>query len=73
MSLDRLMLIVAVIFGGILALTWATGIVGVAAHINPLLGLVGLGAVAFVAYIAYRVVAERLGNADDDKYDRVEK
>ncbi|MEO0497367.1 MAG: hypothetical protein AAF141_08350 [Pseudomonadota bacterium] len=73
MSLDRLMLIVVAVLGALMALGWVTGIVTAAVQVSPLLGLFGLCVVGFAGYIVYRVIAERLGNPDDDKYDRVEK
>lgn len=73
MSLDRLMLIIVAIFGTLIALAWFTGIMAAIVQVSPWLGLAGIAVAAFAGYIVYRVIAERLGNPDDDKYDRVER
>ncbi|MEM1364289.1 MAG: hypothetical protein AAGH82_00930 [Pseudomonadota bacterium] len=73
MSLDRIMLILVVLFGGLAAIAWLGTFIFAVGQVNPLLGLVGLAIAGFVIYIAWRVVAERLGNPEDDKYDRMEK
>ncbi len=72
MPLDRFVLVVI----AVIAAAGATVVAGAllkGAILAPGLGLAALVPVALLGYVLVRVVAERLRNADDDRYDRIEK
>ncbi len=70
MPLDRLVLIFVVVFVAFGATIWLVA-TAMAAFAVPFGGLAFVPAIA-VGYIAWRVVVERLRNAEDDHYDRME-
>ena len=72
MPLDRLILIVVcvcVAFGTTLGLAVFLR----ASFELPVIGPVLLIPPAFVAYVVWRIIRDRVGNAEDDHYDRIEK
>jgi len=70
MKLDTLVLIVVAVLCGAVALVWVAGIL-VLSFTVPF-GFLALIPAALVAYIAYRVLAERVGSAEEDHYDDME-
>ncbi|MEL6681523.1 MAG: hypothetical protein AAFQ09_02625 [Pseudomonadota bacterium] len=72
MPLDRLVLIIVCV----LAAAAVTVYVGVAVlastQMPPLIGFAILSGIAMACDIAWRVISERLGNKEDDHYDRFE-
>ncbi|HCQ64699.1 MAG TPA: hypothetical protein DIU07_05770 [Rhodobacteraceae bacterium] len=71
MKLDKLVLIIVVVLGAMILSFWLASLV-LAALAVPMAWLAVLPAV-LVGYIAWRVVEDRLTNAEDDHYDRIEK
>jgi len=71
MKLDKLVLIIVVVLGAMILSFWLASLV-LAALAVPMAWLAVLPA-ALVGYIAWRVVEDRLTNAEDDHYDRIEK
>ena len=70
MSLDRLVLILFCCLLAAGLCFWLTGLVLAAIH-APLAWLALIPA-AIAGYVVYRVIAERLGNPEEDHYDRME-
>ena len=70
MPLDRLVLILVIVFAAAAATVWLAAIVS-AAFAVPF-GWLGTIPALLVAYVVWRVVAERLGSREDDHYDRME-
>ncbi len=71
MKLDKLVLIIVVVLGAMVASGWIASLI-LAAFAVPL-GWLAILPAALVGYIAWRVLEERLHNAEDDHYDRIEK
>jgi len=71
MKLDKLVLIIVVVLGAMLLSFWLASLL-LAALAVPMAWLAVLPAV-LVGYIVWRVVEDRLTNAEDDHYDRIEK
>lgn len=71
MKLDRFVLIVVVVLGAALATVWLVSLL-LAAVAVPF-GWLAVIPAALVGYIVWRVLDERLHNAEDDHYDRIEK
>jgi membrane protein implicated in regulation of membrane protease activity len=69
MPLDRfvLMLFIVLIAAGVTV--WLGAVI--AASFTLPFGVVALLPAALVGYVAWRVIAERLRNADDDHYDKM--
>ena len=72
MPLDRLVLILVAVTAAAALTVWV-GATVMAAAAAP--GWAALAAVpaALVVYVLWRVIAERVGSAEDDRYDRVER
>jgi Na+/glutamate symporter len=70
MKLDTLVLIVVCVIVGMSVTFWLAAMLLVALKI-PFL-LIGLLPAALVGFIVYRIIAERVGNAEEDHYDRME-
>ena len=72
MPLDRLVLIVVAAMAAAALTVWA-GAALLAAVAFP--GWAPLAAIplALVLYVAVRVIQDRVGDAEDDRYDRVER
>lgn len=72
MPLDKFVLITVCVFGAA-ALTVYVGAALVAStQMPPFLGLAMLSIIALCAYVGWRVIAERVGNKEDDHYDKFE-
>ena len=72
MPLDRFVLIVvAVIVAAAMTVWIAAALSAVLAF--PGWSMLALIPVALVAYVLVRVIAERAGSEEDDRYDRVER
>jgi membrane protein implicated in regulation of membrane protease activity len=71
MPLDKFVLILVVVIGAAALTIWIATLI--AASVQVPLGWLVLVPASLVAYIVWRVIADRLGNADDDHYDRIEK
>lgn len=71
MPLDRLILIVILVVGAVVVTIWLSAIVLAAFQLPG--GFLALIPAAFVGYVVWRVVSDRLNNAEDDHYDRIEK
>lgn len=71
MPLDRLVLIVVIVIAAAGATVWLASLL--AAAIRFPLGWAAVLPAALVAYVVWRVIADRIGNAEDDHYDRIEK
>ncbi|MGB3407932.1 MAG: hypothetical protein WBA67_10600 [Jannaschia sp.] len=70
MPLDRLVLILVIVIAAAGATVWLAAIA--AASVSVPLGWLSLIPLALVILIGWRVVADRLGNAEDDHYDRMD-
>ncbi|MEM7567660.1 MAG: hypothetical protein AAF321_10565 [Pseudomonadota bacterium] len=70
MKLDTLALCAVAGAAGLWVLVYGGMALFFAASFSPLLALVVLAVVAPFAYLLARVVADRLGNAEDDHYER---
>ncbi|MEM9425562.1 MAG: hypothetical protein AAGA06_02570 [Pseudomonadota bacterium] len=70
MPLDKFVLIIVVVLAAAGATVWIAGVI--AAAINLPFGWLGLIPAVLVGYVAYRVIAERVGNAEEDHYDNME-
>ena len=71
MPLDRLVLVLVIVTLAALASIWV-GAVLVASTALPA-GLLALVPAALVAMVLWRVVADRGGDTEDDRYDRMDR
>ena len=71
MKLEKLVLVIVVVLGAMAVSGWIASLI-LAAMSVPMAWLAILPA-ALVGYIAWRVVEDRLTNAEDNHYDRIEK
>lgn len=71
MPLDKFILILVVVIGAAGATIWLG--TWIAASMAMPLGWMAVLPIALIVYVVWRVVAERIGNAEDDYYDRIEK
>lgn len=69
MPLDRLVLILVIVVVAAAATVWIGATV--AASFAFPAGILLLIPAALVAYVVVRVIADRIGNRDDDHYDRM--
>lgn len=72
MPLERLMLIIVIVVAAAGATVWVASLF-IASAASPGGALALAVPTALVAYVVWRVIAERLGNAEDDHYDGIEK
>lgn len=70
MPLDKFVLILVCVVAAAAATVWLVSLV--AAAINLPFGWLALIPAVLVGYVVYRVIAERVGNDEDDHYDRME-
>ena len=70
MPLDRFVLIIVCVVAAAGATVWAGALLLASTQLPPLFGLAVAGVLALVAYVIWRIIAERLGNKEDDHYDR---
>lgn len=69
MPLDRLVLILVVAAAALYLLAVLIGLIALLPW-----GLIGIGVLAITGYVLWRVIRDRLANAEDDYYERnVEK
>ena len=71
MPLDRLVLIIVCVIAAAAATVWLGTLI--AASVSVPFGWLTLIPGALIAYIAWRVIAERVGNEEEDRYDNVER
>jgi hypothetical protein len=69
MPLDRFVLLIVIVIAAAMATVWIGALV-VSATAVPL-GWLALIPAGLAAWLGWRVIAERLGNAEDDHYDRM--
>ncbi|GFE50371.1 hypothetical protein So717_21240 [Roseobacter cerasinus] len=69
MALDKLVLICLCVIAAFGVTLWLAALVLTALHVPA--GWLALIPAALVGYVFYRVLSERLGNADEDHYDRM--
>jgi len=72
MPLDKFVLMLVVVIAAAGATVWLAGLL-VATFEVPVVGWALVIPAGLVGYVAWRVIADRLGNAEDDHYDRIEK
>lgn len=70
MPLDKLVLILVCVIAAAAATIWLGTLL--AAAVNLPFGWLVLVPAALVAYVVFRVIAERVGNAEDDHYDKMD-
>ena len=70
MPLDKLVLIVVCVLGAAAVTVWL-GVLIVASLQLPF-GWLALIPALLVGYIVFRVISERVGNAEEDHYDKME-
>ena len=71
MPLEKLVLIVVIVIAAAGVTVWLAALAFAAFEV-PGAGLAFIPA-ALVAYVVWRVIAERLQNAEDDHYDNIKK
>lgn len=71
MPLDKFVLILVIVIAAAGATVWLASFVAAALQLPAV--WTALIPAALVAYVVWRVVAERIGNREDDHYDRIEK
>ncbi|TFL17800.1 hypothetical protein [Jannaschia formosa] len=69
MPLDRFVLLIVIVLAAALATVWLGALVASATAMP--LGWLMLIPAALAAFVGWRVIADRLGNAEDDHYDRM--
>jgi len=72
MPLDKLVLILMIVIIAAGVTVWL-GTLAVAAFQFGGPGWLVFVPAALVAYVVWRVIADRIGNAEDDHYDRIQK
>ena len=72
MPLEKLVLILVVVIGAAGVTVWLVTLAFAALQFGPPAWLVFIPA-ALVGYVVWRVIADRMSNAEDDHYDRIEK
>ena len=70
MPLDKLVLIVVCVLGAAAVTVWL-GVL-IAASLQLPFGWLALIPALLVGYIVFRVISERVGNAEEDHYDKME-
>ena len=70
MPLDKLVLIIVCVLAAAAATIWLG--VAIAAALSLPFGWLVVIPASLIAYVVYRVIAERLGNPDEDHYDRMD-
>lgn len=69
MKLDTLVLIVVCVVATVLVTFWLSMLLLAALQIP--FALIALLPAGIMGYVVYRVIAERVGNAEEDHYDRM--
>jgi len=70
MPIDKLVLILVIVIAAAAATVWLGTLI--AASIQIPFGWLVLIPAALVGYVVYRVIAERVGNTEDDHYDKMD-
>ncbi len=70
MPLDKFVLIIVIVIAAAAATVWLGAVI--AAALNLPFGWLAVIPAALIGYIAFRVIAERVGNAEEDHYDRMD-
>jgi membrane protein implicated in regulation of membrane protease activity len=73
MPLDRLVLILVIVIAAAGATLWLAAVVASAFSLGSGWPLVALIPAGMLAYVLWRVLADRLRNREDDRYDRIER
>ena len=73
MPLERLVLILIIVIAAAAATVWIGGVLFVGLGVSPAAGLAIALPTALIGYVIVRVIADRVGNKEDDHYDRIEK
>ncbi len=71
MPLDKFVLILVLVIAAAGVTVWVSALVLASFQIPG--GWLAFIPAALVGYVVWRVVADRLGNTEDDHYDRIEK
>ena len=71
MPLDRFVLIIIVVIAAAAATVWIGTII--AASLQLPFGWLAMVPAALIGYVLWRVIADRVGNAEEDRYDDVER
>ena len=72
MPLDKFVLILVIVIAAAGVTVWLATLAAAALQLGGATWLVFIPA-ALVAYVVWRVIADRIGNKEDDHYDRIEK
>ena len=72
MPLDRFVLIVFIVLLAAAATAWLGSLILAALELGGAMWLALVPAL-LLGYVLWRVIADRLGNPEDDRYDRIEK
>jgi len=72
MPLDRLVLMLVIVVAAAGATIWLGTLLAASTQMSSA-GWLVIVAVTLLAYVLWRVITDRLGNKDDDHYDRIEK
>ncbi|MFV2052964.1 hypothetical protein [Aliiroseovarius sp. YM-037] len=72
MPLDKFVLLLVCVVAAAAATVWIGALVAASMQV-PVIGWIAFIPAALVGYVVWRVIAERLSNAEDDHYDRIEK
>lgn len=72
MPLDKFVLIVVCVLGAAGLTVYVGAALVASTQLPPFFGLALLGIITLCVYVGWRVIAERLGNKEDDHYDRFE-
>ena len=71
--IEKLVFIIFCVVAAAGATIWAGVLLTTSMMFNPLIGLLVLSVLALAVYVIWRVIADRVNNAEDDHYDRIEK
>jgi hypothetical protein len=72
MPLDKFVLILVIVIAAAGVTVWVGTLVAAAVQL-PVVGWIAFVPAALIGYIVWRVIADRIGNREDDHYDRIEK
>ena len=71
MPLDRFVLIIVCVIAAASVTVWLGTVL--AASVSVPFGWLSLIPAALIVYVGWRVIAERVGNEEEDRYDNVER
>ena len=72
MPLDKFILILVAVIAAAGATVWIATVF-LATATEPWIGMLALIPLLLSAYVAWRIIADRVTSAEDDRYDRIEK